>query len=274
MRRMPRWLWVVVAALVVWFIASPSESDERSRRTAPSVEAPADHGGSADEDGGDEPNNKKQDRAQKSDKSEKDSRGEDTQKSAKPEQRSRTWLVVEVIDGDTIDLGNGERVRLVGIDTPERGECGYEKAADALSALVLGRQVELVRSDEDRDRYDRLLRYVDVDGVDAGLELVRRGLAVARYDSRDGYGFHPREPRYIAADRGSKSVCPTRPVGFAGTGQQGGQSNGQKGCAPGYSPCVPVYPPDLDCADVNGPVSVTGTDPHGLDGDGDGTACE
>jgi endonuclease YncB( thermonuclease family) len=273
---MPGWLWVVVAALVVWFIASPSESDERSRRTAPSVEAPADQGETADDDTGDvppsEPN--RADKSDKSDKSKDDGRAEDTKEPPAPEQRSRTWLVVEVIDGDTVDLGNGERVRLVGIDTPERGECGYEKAADSLSALVLGRHVELVRSDEDRDQYDRLLRYVDVDGVDAGLTLVRRGLAVARYDSRDGYGFHPREPKYIAADRGSKPVCPTRPVGFAGTGQQGGQSNGQQGCAPGYSPCVPVYPPDVDCADVNGPVTVTGTDPHGLDADGDGTACE
>lgn len=271
MRRMPRWLWVVLAALVVWFIASPSESDERSRRTSPSVEAPA-QSGTAHDDGGDESSNTK-DRAQKSDESTKESR-EETKKSAEPEKRSRTWLVVEVIDGDTVDLGNGERVRLVGIDTPERGECGYEKAADALSALVLDREVELVRSDEDRDQYDRLLRYVDVDGVDAGLELVRRGLAVARYDSRDGYGFHPREPKYVAADRGSRPACPTRPVGFAGTGQQGGQNHGQQGCAPGYSPCVPVYPPDVDCADVNGPVTVTGPDPHALDADGDGTACE
>jgi hypothetical protein len=173
-----------------------------------------------------------------------------------------------VVDGDTVDLGNGETVRLVGIDTPEQGECGYEKAADALSALVLGREVVLADSDEDRDQYGRLLRYVDVDGVDAGLRLVQRGLAIARYDSRDGYGFHPREPQYVAADRGTKPVCPTKPVGFAGTGGQ------QGGCAPGYSPCVPAFPPDIDCADVNGPVAVSGTDPHGLDADGDGTACE
>lgn len=45
-------------------------------------------------------------------------------------------------------------------------------------------------------------------------------------------------------------------------------------CAPGYSPCIPPYPPDLDCSDVNGPITVTGDDPHGLDGDGDGIACE
>jgi hypothetical protein len=37
---------------------------------------------------------------------------------------------------------------------------------------------------------------------------------------------------------------------------------------------VPPYPPDVDCADVDGPITVTGSDPHGLDADGDGTACE
>jgi hypothetical protein len=43
-------------------------------------------------------------------------------------------------------------------------------------------------------------------------------------------------------------------------------------CAPGYSPCIPSYPPDLDCADT-GPVTVSGSDPHGLDADRDGVAC-
>jgi endonuclease YncB( thermonuclease family) len=123
-----------------------------------------------------------------------------------PSASSGTRLVTEVIDGDTLDVAGGERVRLVGIDTPERGECGYARASRALERQVLGRRVRLARSDEDRDRYGRLLRYVDVDGVDAGLTLIRRGLAVARYDSRDGYGYHPRERRYIRADAASPEV--------------------------------------------------------------------
>jgi endonuclease YncB( thermonuclease family) len=73
--------------------------------------------------------------------------------------------------------------------------------------LVLGQAVRLLRPDEDRDRYGRLLRYVDIGNQDAGLRLIKRGLAIARYDSRDGYGFHPREPRYIAADRGAAQVA-------------------------------------------------------------------
>jgi hypothetical protein len=172
-----------------------------------------------------------------------------------------------VVDGDTVDLGSGESVRLVGIDTPEVGECGYERARDALVRLVEGQQVSLVRSDEDRDRYGRLLRYVDLGGMDAGMRLIQRGLAIARYDSRDGYGRHPREVRYIAADEAAPDVKCQEPRAFAEAPPQQDSS-----CAPGYSPCVPHFPPDLDCADV-GPVTVTGPDPHGLDADNDGVAC-
>lgn len=178
----------------------------------------------------------------------------------------RTHLVRRVVDGDTVELGNGEVVRLVGIDTPEVGECGYDQASTALAVLVLGRRVVLVRPAEDRDRYGRLLRYVDVAGADAGLRLVRQGLAAARYDSRDGYGRHPREDRYVAVDRRAPDVRCARPAPLV--------TSADARCEPGYAPCVPAYPPDVDCADIAGPVRVTGPDPHRLDADGDGTACE
>lgn len=61
-------------------------------------------------------------------------------------------------------------------------------------------------------------------------------------------------------------------TGGGGGGTGGGGGGGA--CAPGYSPCVPPYPPDLDCPDVGGPIYVTGSDPHGLDADNDGVACE
>jgi endonuclease YncB( thermonuclease family) len=193
--------------------------------------------------------------------------------------RRPTFYVSRVIDGDTIELGNGEAVRVVGIDTPEVGECGFEAASAAMSRLVLGKRVQLTISDEDRDGYGRLLRYVDVGETDAGLQLIRNGRAIAAYDSRDGYGFHPRERRYIASDRGSRNLCPmatgdqapSAPVAPKPQPLVGG--GGGANCAAGYSPCVPAGP-DLDCPDVNGPIRVTGADPHGLDADGDGVACE
>ncbi|MEX2503411.1 MAG: thermonuclease family protein [Egicoccus sp.] len=123
------------------------------------------------------------------------------------------WTVEWVIDGDTVDVrgpdGTEERIRVIGIDTPEREECGYAEAADAMADLVEGREVDLVPgARDDRDRYDRLLRYLDVDGTDAGLQLIEQGLAVARYDSRDGHGRHDREDAYVAADAASRpSPC-------------------------------------------------------------------
>ena len=117
-----------------------------------------------------------------------------------------TFRVASVTDGDTLRLTSGEAVRLVGMDAPEPGRCGSERATRMLTDMVLGKRVSLPAPVDDRDRYDRLLRYVDVGTVDAGLELIKSGLAVARYDSRDGYDRHPREKRYVRADRVSKNV--------------------------------------------------------------------
>jgi endonuclease YncB( thermonuclease family) len=122
-----------------------------------------------------------------------------------------TVLVTQVIDGDTIDVADGSRVRLIGIDTPERGQCGYQQATAQLERLVLGKQVALVVGARDgTDRYGRLLRYVDVDGLDANLEMILGGHAIARYDSRDGYGRHEREDIYVYADNATASttLCP------------------------------------------------------------------
>jgi endonuclease YncB( thermonuclease family) len=92
-------------------------------------------------------------------------------------------VVVEVVDGDTLVVevgGERERLRLVGINAPERDECLADEATRWLRERVDGRQVELVVDRSDRDRYGRLLRYVEVDGADVGAGLVRAGLALAR----------------------------------------------------------------------------------------------
>lgn len=119
-------------------------------------------------------------------------------------------VVVEVIDGDTVvvDLdGQEQHVRLIGIDTPEREECGYDEATGALAGLVEGRAVSLVSgAQSDTDVYGRLLRYVEIDGKDAGFELIAQGFAVARYDSRTDQA-HPREQDYWDADAVSEQIC-------------------------------------------------------------------
>jgi len=120
-------------------------------------------------------------------------------------------VVVGVVDGDTVDVAGVGRVRVIGVDTPERGECGYEEASRAVADLVLGETVTLVPgARDDTDRYGRLLRYLQVGDTDVGLALLDSGLAVARYDSRDGYGEHPREDAYVRADARAAPVCDER----------------------------------------------------------------
>ncbi len=138
---------------------------------------------------------------------------------------------------------------------------------------MLGQQIRLFASDEDTDKYGRLLRYVNIHGKDAGLRLIKSGLAIARYDSRDGYGAHPREDDYIAADREAKDkTCAPKPTPkphpFVGSG--GDASND---CMDGYSPCLPIRA-DLDCGEIGHSVKVTGSDPYRLDADGDGVGCD
>lgn len=184
---------------------------------------------------------------------------------------TETFVVVKVVDGDTVDLDSGDTVRLGGIDSPEVGQCGHDQATRKMQQLVLDKTVTLAETDEDHDKYGRLLRYIDVDGKDAGLEMIKSGLAIARYDSRDGYGFHPREPRYIEADAASPNyTCKAKAAPLVDKPKP----TKPKNCAPGYTPCVAPYPPDLDCPDIGHPVTVTGGDPHRLDRDGDGIACE
>jgi micrococcal nuclease len=97
--------------------------------------------------------------------------------------QSGAAVVERVVDGDTIVLRGGERVRYIGIDTPESVKPGtpvqcFAKAASAENRrLVAGERVRLVRDVEPRDRYGRTLAYVyrERDGLFVNAELVRRG---------------------------------------------------------------------------------------------------
>lgn len=99
--------------------------------------------------------------------------------------------VIEVVDGDTVVVqvaGRTERVRLIGIDTPEATggflpvECyGDEATAFTTALLPVGTEVRLTRDTEARDRYDRLLAYVHRagDGLFVNLEIAVQGYAEA-----------------------------------------------------------------------------------------------
>jgi endonuclease YncB( thermonuclease family) len=133
---------------------------------------------------------------------------------APPEPEAAPALVVaRIVDGDTVDMSDGTTIRLIGIDTPEQGECGYQEAAETLGMIVYGQTVTLTPgARDDVDRYGRLLRYLDLsNGVDANHAMVEAGQAIARYDSRDGYGRHDRENAYVAADAATPAFCAPPP---------------------------------------------------------------
>ncbi|MEM5787238.1 MAG: thermonuclease family protein [Syntrophobacteraceae bacterium] len=102
----------------------------------------------------------------------------------KADRQRSAGLVKHVLDGDTIILDTGEKVRYLGIDAPEvshdgePSECYARKAKEANSRMVFGKRVTLRYASIPRDRYGRLLAYVIVpDGTCANLELVRSGNA-------------------------------------------------------------------------------------------------
>ncbi len=215
--------------------------------------------------------------------------------------------VLSITDGDTIETSLGT-VRIIGIDAPERGECGADEAAATLKRLIPDNSEALLTlpsGQNDEDRYGRLLRYVtNARGIDVGLTLLEAGQAVARYDSNDGYPAHPKQDAYRSAQLATLS--PERTVitvscasaaaqGAAEPGTPGAVVNADaQGVAEGTAEVDPWWTQYRSCTHLKkndaghptGPFNVN--DPaqtdiynwfqygtgHRGDGDGDGYACE
>ena len=116
-------------------------------------------------------------------------------------------------DGDTVvtDLGT---IRLIGVNAPDIGACGYAKAtkvAEALASAGATVTLTLPTGHDDTDAYGRLLRYVDLGGVDIGLRQIKKG-SQAKYDSTDGYDGHPQQKRYRKQDIRHRDYCASRDV--------------------------------------------------------------
>jgi len=94
------------------------------------------------------------------------------------------YRVSRIIDGDTIVLSNGQRVRYLGIDCPELHranqppECGAAEATEENRKIIGSSRVRLETDITDKDAYGRLLRFVYTEsGVFVNYEMVRRGWA-------------------------------------------------------------------------------------------------
>lgn len=212
-----------------------------------------------------------------------------------------TFKVQSVYDGDTLTLTNGQRVRLLQIDTAEikGNECFAKEARTALRNLTLGKTVKLVADPklDNKDRYGRLLRYVFVQTRNVNVTLVKAGFAApyfyrgergkysstlytlaksAKASSTGLWGFCDANLDPVNALTTNYKVT-TPPVETTPVTPPPATSK----CDPGYAGCVPLGPPngpDLDCADIKrlglAPVKVIGVDSHKLDRDGDGIGCD
>jgi micrococcal nuclease len=130
---------------------------------------------------------------------------------------SSTSRVQRVVDGDTVVLAGGERVRYIGVDTPESVkpgtpvQCFGPRASSFNHGLVERRRVRLVFGVERRDAYGRLLAYVRLGGRFVNATLVRRGLARSLTippNNRFAPLFHRLELRAARAARGLWGACP------------------------------------------------------------------
>jgi len=130
-----------------------------------------------------------------------------------------TGVVSEVVDGDTIVLASGERVRYLLVDTPEstggHHDCFGDTAARFNRDLVLGRTVELSYDAVCDDRYERTLAYLRVDGSDVGRVLLERGYGCVLHippagDDRVG-DYRAAEAEARRARRGLWGSCPEAP---------------------------------------------------------------
>jgi micrococcal nuclease len=86
------------------------------------------------------------------------------------------FIVARIIDGDTVELRGGDRLRLLSIDTPEKGELFYDEACAFLDSLTLGKMARIVFTGRRRDKYGRLLGYLYIDSIFVNKVILERGL--------------------------------------------------------------------------------------------------
>ena len=209
--------------------------------------------------------------------------------------------MTRVVDGDTIEIAPAvdgiTEVRLIGVDTPETKDPNeevepYGSEASAFAAARLeGKEVGLELDAERTDRYGRLLAYVHLGGEMFNETLVEEGYAQTWFIPPNTR----HEPELVAA----QGLAVSSLAGIWGlpleqqcllANHGNGIGEGSPGCAaeqqhepqyeptPSPPPTAPSGAPDVDCSDFGSSAEAQAYllpgDPHGLDADGDGQACD
>lgn len=106
----------------------------------------------------------------------------DRQTTSEVQENIESTTVTKVLDGDTVEIADGRRVRYAGINAPEKTKCFFDRAKAENEQLVLNKKIRLEKDASNRDKYGRLLRYIYVTD-ESGQEifvndfLVRQGFA-------------------------------------------------------------------------------------------------
>ncbi|WP_226962376.1 MULTISPECIES: thermonuclease family protein [unclassified Streptomyces] len=197
-------------------------------------------------------------------------------------------VVLRIIDGDTLEVrGDGRilpkdtvsRVRLLQIDTPERGACFADEATARTTALLPpGSRFRAERDVELTDRHHRHLLYVwNERGTFVNESLVRGGHAEAvLYPPNDRYWSKISAAEEAAQRTGAGlwTACAEQPEATTAPSDPPDPPAPRAPSRPDLPDGPPAGAPDVDCADLPGPVWVGEDDPHRLDRDGDGIGCE
>lgn len=212
------------------------------------------------------------------------------------------YKIVKVVDGDTIDISinnKTERIRLIGMDTPETVdprktvECFGKEASNRAKILLTGKSVyiESDPSQDNRDKYDRLLRYVYFqDKTSYNKLMISEGYAheytyYVPYKYQAEYKKAQQDAEKSQAGLWSPNTCNgdtgvnSSPTTSQSTNDQMSETTKNTNttstsCNPNYTPCVPNVSYDLNCSDISFSVRVIGTDVYNFDRDGDGFGCE
>lgn len=153
--------------------------------------------------------------------------------------------VVKVVDGDSFSLADGRRVRLLGIDSPEKDKCMYKEARERLSGLLLGRHVRL--KNIITDDYGRLLANVIVEDFPTWIKYMRYWAGknfLGRENKEEFAKIDPMANRVIVREGLAKFVYVKSP--YYEELKQAGQEakDSQRGI---YSSVCRTQSPNVDC---------------------------
>ena len=149
-----------------------------------------------------------------------------------------TGLCTQVVDGDTIVVEGVGKVRMVGVNTPERGVRGSEASTYLVKKLCLNREVSLdIDNSKPTDRYGRTLAVVIVDGKNLNEILLKEGLAEIMYIPPSEFNPHDWAGNNTHVSTGSSSGSQNDDSSTSTSGTYIGNSNTHKFHLPSCPSC-------------------------------------